>query len=123
APREKVQRAAAKLEQAAEESGSAAPPADKGVTRVQIERPRFNIKDYLWSGTLGLVGFVGQTLVVCFITFFLVASGDSFRRKMVRIAGPTFSQKKITLQALDEITEQIQRHLLVQIFTSVLVGV
>ena len=122
-PIQKVQRAAAKLEQAADESGSAAPPASKGVTRVQIERPHFNIKDYLWSGTLGVVGFAGQAMVVFFIAFFLMASGDSFRRKMVRIAGPTFSKKKITLQLLDEITGQIQRYLLVQIFTSILVGV
>jgi predicted PurR-regulated permease PerM len=122
-PMEKVQRAGAKLEQVAEESGSVAPPAAKGVTRVQIERPRFNIKDYLWSGTVGAIGFIGQSMMVCFITYFLVTSGDSFRRKMAKIAGPTFSQKKITIQALDEITEQIQRYLMVQILTSVLVGV
>ncbi len=120
---QKVQRAASKLEEAAEASGSAAPPASKGVTRVQIERPHFNIKDYLWSGTLGVVGFLGQAMVVLFITYFLIASGDSFRRKMVKIAGPTFSKKKITIQLLDEITEQIQRYLMVQVLTSVLVGV
>ena len=121
-PMDKVQRAGAKLEQAVEESGSKPPPAIEGVTRVQVERPRFNIKDYLWSGTLGVVGFIGQAMVVFFITYFLMASGDSFRRKMVRIAGPTFSRKKITLEVLDEITEQIQRYLMVQILTSVLVG-
>lgn len=53
---EKVQRAAAKLELAAEESAAVATPTSKGVTRVQVERPHFNVKDYLWSGTLGLVG-------------------------------------------------------------------
>lgn len=122
-PIEKVQRAAAKIEEAAEASGSAAPAASKGVARVQIERPHFNIKDYLWGSTLGLVGLVGQAMVVLFITFFLLASGNSFRRKMVKIAGPTFSKKKITIQVLDDITEQIQRYLTVQLFTSVLVGV
>jgi len=71
---------------------------------------------------LGLVGLVGQALVVLFITFFLLVSGDNFRRKMVRIAGPRLSQKKITVQVLDEITTQIQRYLQVQIFTSLLVG-
>jgi len=120
-PMEQVQRAAAKLEQAAEESGAVA-PATRGVTRVQIERRHFDIKDYLWSGTLGLVGVVGQAMVVFFITFFLLASGDSFRRKLVKLAGPAFSKKKVTIQVLDEITEQIQRYLMVQVFTSVLVG-
>jgi len=61
--------------------------------------------------------------VVVLIAYFLLASGDSFRRKMVRLAGPRMSQKKITLEALDEITGQIQRYLLVQLFTSAIVGV
>ena len=117
-----VQKAATQLEQAAEDSGAAKPAASPGVTRVQVERPRFDIKDYLWSGTVGLIGLLGQMLIVAFITYFLVASGDVFRRKLVKIAGPTFSKKKITLQALDEITGQIQRYLLVQLFTSTLVG-
>jgi predicted PurR-regulated permease PerM len=120
---DKMQRAAAKIEQAAEEGVAKAPPAAKGVTRVQIERPRFNIRDYLWSSTLGLVGLVGQAMVVLFVAFFLMTAGDSFRRKMVKLAGPTFSKKKITIQMLDEITEQIHHYLMIQAFTSVLVGV
>ena len=120
---QKVQRAAARLEQAAEESGSATPVVGRGVTRVQIERSHFNIKEYLWSGTLGLMAFVSQALLVCLIGFFLMASGSQFRLKMVRIAGPTFSKKKITLQALDEITDQIHRYLMVQLVTSIGVGV
>jgi predicted PurR-regulated permease PerM len=90
---------------------------------VQIERPKFNIKDYFWTGTLGLMASLGQATVVLFITFFLLASGDTFRRKMVKLAGPTFAKKKITVQALDEITDQIQRYLLVQVLTSIVVGI
>ena len=57
------------------------------------------------------------------ITYFLLVSGDAFRRKMIKLAGPRMSQKRITLEALDEITGQIQRYLLVQLFTSAIVGV
>jgi predicted PurR-regulated permease PerM len=121
---EKVQQAAAELEKAAEANAStAAATATRGVTRVQIERPRFNVQDYFWTGTLGLIGLVGQATVVLFLTFFLLASGNTFRRKLVKIAGPTFSEKKVTIQALDEITDQIQRYLLVQVFTSLIVAV
>lgn len=120
---DKVQRAAADLEQAAQEGAAPRPTTTRGVTRVSIERARFDIKDYLWTGTLGVAASVGQALVVVFIAYFLLASGSSFRRKMVKIAGPTFAQKRITVQVLDEITEQIHRYLLVQVFTSVLVGV
>jgi len=100
-----------------------APATPAGVTRVVVERAAFNVRDYLWSGTLGLFSFLGQTLVVLFVTLFLLASGDTFRRKMVKLAGPRLSQKKITVQALDEVSVQIQRYLLVQLATSVVVGV
>ena len=125
---DKVQRAAAQLEQVALEQatstgGTPTPAATRGVTRVRIERPQFNLKDYLWTGTLGLAASVGQALVVFFITFFLLASGQTFRRKMLKIAGPNFGSKRVALQALNEVTDQIQRYLLVQLFTSALVGV
>ncbi len=116
-----VQRAAAQIEQAADESTQAA-PVNRSVQRVQIEKPRFDIKDHLWSGTMGLLGMLGQIGMVALITFFLMASGDSFRRKLIKLTGPTLSRKKITLQALNQIYDQIQRYMLVQLFTSVLVG-
>ncbi len=116
-----VQKAATQLEQAAEEAG-AATPAGRGVQRVVIEKARFNIRDHLWSGTMGLVSLMGQVIVVTFLTYFLLLSGDTFRRKVVKIAGPSLSSKKITVQALDEITLQIQRYLLVQLVSSIAVG-
>ena len=100
-----------------------APPTPRGVTRVVVERPHLNVKDYLWTGTLGLLTFLGQTTLVIFIAFFLLASGDTFRRKMVKLAGPRLSQKRITVQALDEVHAQIQRYLVVQLGTSAVVGV
>ena len=122
-PIETMQKAATELERAADDGASASPPLARGVTKVQIEKSRFNVKDYLWPGALGLVAAAGQATVVFFITFFLLASGDTFRRKVVRIAGPTFARRKITLQALDEIDAQIQRYLMVQVFTSAVVGI
>ncbi|MEO7392413.1 MAG: AI-2E family transporter, partial [Ramlibacter sp.] len=117
-----VQKAATQLEQAAEEAGAAAPAA-RGVQRVVIEKARFNIRDHLWSGTMGLISMIGQVLVVTFLTFFLLLSGDTFRRKLVKITGPSLSKRKITVEALNEITHQIQTYLLVQLLSSVVVGV
>ncbi len=119
---DKVQRAAADIEQVAKEGGVARPAPARGVTRVSIEPERFDIQDYLWSGTLGAAATAGQAVVVVFIAFFLLASGSRFRRKMVKLAGPTFAQKRITVQLLDEITAQIHRFMLVQAVVSVLVG-
>lgn len=117
-----VQKVAAQLEQAAQEA-STTTPAGYGVQRVMIEKPRFDIRDHLWSGTIGLASLIGQVTVITFLTYFLLLSGDTFRRKLVKITGRTLSDKKITVQALDEITAQIQRYLLVQLVASVIVGV
>ncbi|MEQ6342454.1 MAG: AI-2E family transporter [Gammaproteobacteria bacterium] len=120
---EKVQKATTELERAASDTPTPPPTPPRGVIRVQIEKSKFNIQDYLWAGTMSAAGFAGQAVIVFFLAYFLMVSGDSFRRKLVRISGPTFSKKKITIQVLDEITGQIQRYLLVQLFTSFLVGV
>ena len=119
----KVQEAAAELQKAAEGGAVGSNTGTRGVTKVQIEKPKFDVQDYFLSGTLGLAALIGQATVVFFLTFFLLASGNTFRRKIVKIAGTTFAEKKLTVQALDEIAEQIQRYLLVQVFTSLLVGV
>jgi predicted PurR-regulated permease PerM len=119
---DKVQKAATQIERAAQEGGSTPPAPARGVTRVQIERAQFSVKDYLWTSTPGMAASIGQATVVLFITFFLLAAGSTFRRKLVKLAGPNFAQKKITVQALDEITEQIQRYLLVQVVISLIVG-
>lgn len=116
-----VQQAAAQLEQAAKEAGTSQ-PSQRGVQRVVVEKPTFDLREHLWSGTIGLASLIGQVTVVTFLTYFLLLSGDTFRRKLVKIAGPSFATKKITVQALDEITQQIQRYLLVQVLASVIVG-
>ena len=119
---ENMQKAATQIEQAAGETGAPTPAAPRGVTRVQIEKPKLNIKDYFWMGTKGAVALAGQLILVLFLAYFMLASGDTFRRKLVQITGPSLARKKITLRVLDKIAEQIQRYLLVQIFTGVLVG-
>jgi predicted PurR-regulated permease PerM len=117
-----VQQAAAELEKAAADAGPATPP-QRGVQRVIVEKPRFDIREHLWSGTIGVVSVIGQVIIVTFLTYFLLLSGDTFRRKLVKIAGPEFSTKKVAVQALDEITAQIQRYLLVQLVASIIVGI
>jgi len=115
---DQVQKAAATIAQATDNSRPA-----PGVAKVQIVKPQFNIQDYVLTGTMRVAEAAAQALVVAFITYFLLCAGDTFRRKVTRIAGPNFAKRKITVQALDEITDQIQRYLLVQLLTSVVVGV
>ena len=61
--------------------------------------------------------------MILFLVYFLLVTGDLYKRKLVKIAGPTLSQKKITVQILDEINQQIESFIRVQVFTSFLVAV
>jgi len=116
-----VQKAATELQKAAEEAAAGGTPA-RGPTQVVVERPRFDLREHLWSGTVGLATLVGQAVVVTCLTFFMLMSGDTYRRKLVKIAGPGLAEKKLTVQALDEINAQIQRYLLVQLLASLGTG-
>jgi predicted PurR-regulated permease PerM len=119
---DKVQQAASELEKAADATGST-PPAKPGVTRVQVEEPPIRVNDYVMSGSRGLAAAAGQGLVVLFLAYFLLASGDLYRRKLVKIVGPSLTKKKVTVQILQEIDHQIESFLMLQLFTSALVGV
>jgi len=119
---EHVQKAAREIERAASETSQPA-VAPRGVTRVQIEEPPLRVRDYLWWGSANALALAGQMVAVVFLVYFMLMSGDLFKRKLVRITGPTLSQKKITVEILDEINLQIERFLFVQLFTSTIVGV
>jgi predicted PurR-regulated permease PerM len=120
-----VQKAAAELQKAADEAGAqrGAPAPRNGVAHVIVDKPHFDLRDHLWTGTVGLATVIGQAVIVTCLTYFMLISGDTFRRKLVKITGPTLSDKKLTVQALDEINAQMQRYLLVQLVASVGTGV
>ena len=117
---QQVQKAATELEKAAT---AAPPPPPSGVQRVQVETAPINVGDYVMWGSLGLVAAVGQLVLILFLVYFMLASGDLYRRKLVKIIGTTFSEKKVTVQILQEIDRQIEMFLLVQVFTSTVVAV
>ena len=120
---EQVQKAATELEKAADAAAGPTRTPPSGVTRVQVESTPLALSEYVVWGSLGIAAVFGQLVLVLFLTYFLLASGDLIRRKLVKIAGPSLTQKKVTVQILEEINHQIAWFLLVQLFTSSLVGV
>jgi len=116
-----VQKAATELEKAAT-NAAAPPPAPSGVQRVQVETPAINISDYVMWGSIGIVAAIGQLVLILFLVYFLLASGDLYRRKLVKIVGPSLTDKKLTVQILEQIDRQIEAFLLVQVFTSTIVA-
>jgi len=120
---QQVQKAATELEKAATTATAAPPPPPTGVQKVQLEPPAFNVSDYLMWGSMSIAAGVGQFVLIMFLVYFVLASGDLYRRKLVKIVGPSLTKKKVTLQILSDIDRQIEMFLIVQVFTSTVVAV
>ncbi|MBA3948550.1 MAG: AI-2E family transporter [Acidobacteria bacterium] len=118
----KVQEAATAVQQTAEQAGGP-DRSPRGVTRVQIEEPTFDAREYVRWGSMGIIGLLGQLVLIFFLVFFLLQSGDMFKRKIVKIAGPTLSRKKVSVEIMDEINKQIGGFLFVRVVTSVAVAI
>jgi predicted PurR-regulated permease PerM len=87
-----------------------------------VVQPAVNVGSYLYWGGMGIVGALGQAVVLLFLVYFFLSSGNSYKRKLVKIAGPHLWQKKLTVEILDEINSQIGSFIRVQLLTSAIVG-
>ena len=120
---EKVQRAAKEVDKTAAEATPDTASSTPRVTKVEVVQPTFNMMSYVYTGGMTVLSFLGQFFLVLFLVYFFLATGDLYKRKLVKIAGPTLSEKKLTVQILDEINRQIESFMRVQVLTSVLVAV
>jgi len=117
---QKVQNAAHRMEEAAN-SVTSNGDSRQHVSRIMIEDPIFKIENFIWSGSLELVAFAGQAIMVIFLTYFLLLSGDTFKRKLVKLTGPSLTRKRITVHIIDDINISIQKYLFMLLVTNLLV--
>ena len=118
---QKIQSAATEVETAATRATGGAVAPRQPATHVIVDLPKFRLSDYLWAGSMGAVGAIGQAAMVVFLVFFLLLGGDTFKRKLVRITGPSLSKRKITVKILDDINGSIQKYMLMLLATNLLV--
>jgi len=115
-----LQAAATELERAA--STNRQPPRDR-VAAVRIEEPTFKWSDWLWRGSNGVVEIGAQLIAIFCLVFYLLASGDLYKRKLLRIVGPSLSEKKTTIHILTDIDRQVAQFLWARAAISVAVGI
>jgi len=120
---QKIQEAATELQGAADAAGEKTPAkrsAPKNVVR-DVE-PSVWLRDYILAQTALLFAVVAQAPIVLLLCYFLLASGEHFRRKLVGLVGPSLSRKKDAVRILEEIDTQIQRFLVVTVAANVVLG-
>lgn len=85
-------------------------------------QPMIKVTEWLWAGSVGAIEMLAQTIMVLFLVFFLLLSGDTFKRKLVKITGPTLSRKKIAVHILDDINMSIQNYMFMLLVTNSLLA-
>jgi predicted PurR-regulated permease PerM len=85
---------------------------------VAAAQPSIRLNEWLWAGSMSAIGLIGEITMVLLLVFFLLLSGDSFKRKLVRLAGPSISTKKTTLHILEDIHTSIQSYMFMLLTTN-----
>jgi predicted PurR-regulated permease PerM len=110
---------------AAEELNRAAVEATTGGKPVATPAPApepTQLQRWLSEESAKAVDVVAEIGIAGLLAYFLLAAGDTFRRKLVRVAGPTLAARRITVEILDEIDAQVQRYLLTMVVINTLIG-
>ncbi|MDB5809443.1 MAG: hypothetical protein JWN94_1565 [Betaproteobacteria bacterium] len=118
-PLQNMQEAAQEIQGAAAEAGA------KVGSRVPAVKPVESsawLSDFAFAQSALLVSTAAQTPVVLLLTYFLLASGSHFRRKLVQFVGPSLTRKKDAVRILEEVDLQVQRYLLAMLIANLLVG-
>jgi predicted PurR-regulated permease PerM len=119
---QKIEEAATEIQGAASDA-TAARIAPTHPARVAEATPSPWLRDYMLAQSALMVTVVAQAPIVLLLTYFLLAAGEHFRRKLVQVVGPSLSRKKDAVRILEEIDVQIQRYLVAVVASNVLVGI
>ena len=112
-----LQQAVTELEQTA-----APKPKPTDATPVTIVEP-VDVQQQMMAWARRAGGFLMEAILLMFLVYFLLASGELFKTKFVKLGGDRLSERKVTLQMIDEITRKIGSYIFYQFWSGALVGV
>ena len=119
---QKIQIAANQVEKAAIDAENNLAKSKKKIMHVVLDEKKFKFGDFLWRSSLGAFGFVAEAVTMIFLAYFLLLSGDTFKRKLVKITGPSLTSKKVTVNIIADINHSIQRYMYMLLVTNIIAG-
>ena len=119
---DKISEAATEIQGAAADVAGEKKPARQPPPGTRPAESNPWVRDYMLAQSALLFTVVAQAPIVLLLTYFLLASGEHFRRKLVQLVGPSLTAKKDAVRILEEIDVQIQRCLFAILAANVLVG-
>jgi len=118
-PMTHMKAAAAELDKAAAEAegkpSTAAPPSAPVGVQAQFQ-------EFLTVQSGKALSVLAEISVALLLALFILAAGDTFRRKLAKIAGASLARRRVTVEVLDEIDGQIQLYMITLLLTNVLIA-
>jgi predicted PurR-regulated permease PerM len=109
--------AAAELDKAAAEASGKSAPSPAGPVGVQAQ-----FQEFLTVQSGKALSVLAEISVALLLALFLLAAGDTFRRKVAKIAGASLARRRVTVEVLDEIDGQIQVYMMTMLLTNILIA-
>jgi len=112
------------MKAAAVELDRAAAEATGKAARVETPAPSATsqLQEWVTEQSGQVVVMLVQISMALLLTFFLLAAGDTFRRKVAKLAGESLWRRRVTVEVLNEIDTQIQRYMATLLITNVLIA-
>lgn len=97
--------------------------SDPGLTPVRIVDDSFNLRDYLMRGSSAALLLFSQLFSVVFLVFFMLSIGKLYRRKIIRLSGPSFHRMRNAAQLMNDFHHQVRQFLFVMLVGALFVGI
>jgi predicted PurR-regulated permease PerM len=118
-----VQEAATELGKTAQEVAGAEPADTRPPSAPKAAEPAPpTLASRLAANAAAVIGLVGEVSIAFLLAGFMLAAGDTFRRKLVRIVGSSLARRRVTVEILDEIDTQVQRQLMILVASNMLIA-
>jgi len=119
---QKIQQAATELQGAAADASEERRPGESAVPLARDAEASPWLRDYMLAQSALLVTVAAQAPIVLLLTYFLLASGEHFRRKLLQLVGPSLTARKDAVRILEEIDVQVQRNLVATLGANVAIA-
>jgi predicted PurR-regulated permease PerM len=97
-------------------------PAKAGTSSADLPDSALDVESSLVRGSTTVAAAMLDIVVVLFLIYLLLASGDLFKRKLLVVISGQLARRRVTVEIINEIGAQFQRYLGVLAITNVSIG-
>jgi predicted PurR-regulated permease PerM len=111
-----VNAAAAELDKAAAEAtGKSLSPSPTAGVQAQFQ-------EFVAQQSHKALAVLAELVIAVLLAFILLVAGDTFRRKVAKMAGASLARRRVTIELLNEIDNQIQTYMMTLLVANVLIA-